>query len=222
MMNVTSHRLFRTRARDTLGRILLGHLDFATCLTLVSIILSVLAFVFTARGSLAAGVICLMYAGLCDLFDGFIARRTTRTKAQAAFGLQIDSIADMAAFGVAPAFIALQLGLTSPVEITAVIFYVCCAAMRLAFFNVHGTKGDGNRCFYTGVPVTYAALVFPVLLLFATAPNQPPLLWLVHGYFWVLGALFILRIPVRKPGGIFYVIFPIIAVVLTIFWGLRL
>jgi CDP-diacylglycerol--serine O-phosphatidyltransferase len=138
MMNVTSRRLFRTRARDTLGRILLGHLDFATCLTLASIILSVLAFVFTARGSLAAGVICLMYAGLCDLFDGFIARRTTRTKAQAAFGLQIDSIADMAAFGVAPAFIALQLGLRSPVEITAVIFYVCCAAMCLAFFNVHG------------------------------------------------------------------------------------
>jgi CDP-diacylglycerol--serine O-phosphatidyltransferase len=222
MMSVTSRPLFTTRARDTLGRILLGHLDFATCLTLASITLSVLAFVFTARGSLATGVLCFMYAGLCDLFDGFVARRTTRTKAQAAFGLQIDSIADMAAFGVAPAFIAVHLGLTSPVQITALIFYVCCAAMRLAFFNVHGTTDDGERRSYTGVPVTYSALVFPVLLLFATAPNEPPLLWLVHGYFWVLGALFVLRIPVCKPGGIFYVIFPIIAVVLTIFWGLRL
>jgi len=222
MMNVTSRRLFRTRARDTLGRILLGRLDFATWLTMACITLSVLAFVFTARGSLAAGVICFMYAGLCDLFDGFVARRTIRTKAHAAFGLQIDSIADMAAFGVAPAFIALHLGLNSPVEITALIFYVCCAAMRLAWFNVHGTTGDGNLRYYTGLPVTYSALVFPVLLLVATAPSEPPLLWLVHGYFWVLGVLFVLRIRVRKPGGIFYVIFPIVAVVLTILWGLRL
>ncbi len=222
MISVESGRLFRTRARDTVGRILLGHLDLATCLTLASITLSVHAVVLTARGSLATGVICFMYAGLCDLFDGFLARRTMRTKEQAAFGLQIDSIADMAAFGVAPAFIALHLGLSSPLEVTALIFYVSCAAMRLAFFNVHGTTEDGKRCFYTGVPVTYSALVFPVLLLFATAPNEPPILWLVHGYFWVLGALFVLRSPVPKPGGIFYVIFPVVAVVLTIFWGLRL
>jgi hypothetical protein len=44
---------------------------------------------------------------------------------------------------------------------------------------------------------------------------------MVHGYFWVFGALFVLRIPVPKPGGIFYVIFPVVAVVLTVFWGLR-
>jgi len=222
MMRIESSPLFRTRTRDTVGRILLGHLDLATCLTLASITLSVLAVVLTARGSLAAGVICFMYAGLCDLFDGFVARRTTRTKEQAAFGLQIDSIADMAAFGVAPAFIGLHLGLSSPVEMAALIFYVCCAAMRLAYFNVHGTTDDGERRFYTGVPVTYSALVLPVLLLFATAPNESPLLWLVHAYFWVLGALFVMRIPVRKPGGIFYVIFPVVAVVLTVFWSLRL
>ena len=222
MMSAESGLSFSARTRDAAGRILLGHLDPATCLTLAGVTLSVLAVVLTVRGSIAAGVICFMYAGLCDLFDGFVARRTTRTKEQAAFGLQIDSMADMAAFGVAPAFIALHLGLASPVEVMALIFYVCCAAMRLAFFNVHGTTEDGKRRYYTGVPVTYSALVFPVLLLFATAPNEPTLLWLIHGYFWVLGSLFILRIPVAKPGGIFYVIFPIVAAVLTIIWGLRL
>jgi CDP-diacylglycerol--serine O-phosphatidyltransferase len=213
---------FGTHARDTIGRILLGHLDLATCLTLASITLSVSAVVFTARGFLAIGVICLVYAGLCDLFDGFAARRAVRTKEQEAFGLQIDSIADMAAFGVAPAFIAVNLGLTSPVEVAALVFYVCCAAVRLAYFNVHGTTPEGERRYYTGVPVTYAALVFPILLLFATAPNEPPLSWLIQSYFWILGALFVLRIRIRKPGGIFYVIFPVVAIVLTVFWGLRL
>jgi CDP-diacylglycerol--serine O-phosphatidyltransferase len=163
-----------------------------------------------------------MYAGICDLFDGFIARRIKRTKEQAAFGLQIDSMADMAAFGVAPAVIALHLGLTSPFEVAALIFYVACAAMRLAFFNLHGTTQDGNRRFYTGLPVTYSALFFPVLLLFATTANEPPLLWLIQSYFWVLGALFVLRIPVLKPSGISYVIFPAVAVVFTVIWGLRL
>ena len=189
----------RTCARERLGHIVLGHLDLATCLTLVGLALSVLAVVFSARASLATAAICFMYAGLCDLFDGFIARRTTRTKEQAEFGLQIDSLADMAAFGVAPAVIALHLGLTSPIDVTALIFYVCCAAMRLAYFNMHGTMDDGKRRYYTGLPVTYSALVFPVLLLFATTSNEPPLLWLVQAYFWVLGVLFVLRIPVRKP-----------------------
>jgi len=214
-------RPFSQRARNVVRRIVLGHLDPAMGLTLTGLALSVLAVVFTARGFIAVGVICFLYAGLCDLFDGVIARRSTRTKEQAAFGLQIDSIADMAAFGVAPAYMAFHLGLTSPVEVAALIFYICCAAMRLAWFNVHGTTGDGIQQYYTGLPVTYSALVFPVLLLFATSPNEPPLLWMVHGYFWVFGALFVLRIPVPKPGGIFYVIFPVVAVVLTVFWGLR-
>lgn len=221
-MSGESGKLFRTRAGDRVGRIVLGHLDLATCLTLAGITLSVLAVVFTDRGSLAAGVICFMYAGLCDLFDGFIARRIKRTKEQTAFGLQIDSMADMAAFGVVPVFIALHLGLTSPLEVAALIFYVACAATRLAFFNLHGTTQDGNRRFYTGLPVTYSALIFPVLLLFATTANEPPLLWLIQSYFWVLGALFVLRIPVLKPSGISYVIFPAVAVVLTVIWGLRL
>jgi CDP-diacylglycerol--serine O-phosphatidyltransferase len=220
-MDDKTGRPFGQRIRNVVGRIVLGRLDPPTCLTLIGTALSVLAVVFTARGSLAVGVICFMYAGLCDLFDGYVARRMTRTKEQAAFGLQIDSIADMAAFGVAPAYMALLLGLASPIEIAALIFYVCCAAMRLAWFNIHGTTGDGKLRYYTGLPVTYSALVFPVLLLVATSPNEPPMVWLIHGYFWVLGALFVLRIPVPKPGGIFYVIFPVVAVVLTVFWGLR-
>jgi len=221
-MNSESNKALGTESRNQVGRVFVGHLDLATSLTLAGITLSVLAVVFTMHGSLAAGVICFMYAGLCDLFDGFIARRMARTKEQAVFGIQIDSMADMAAFGVVPAFLAMYIGLTSPVEVIALIFYVCCAAMRLAYFNVHGTIGDGERRYYTGVPVTYSALVFPVLLLFATAPNEPPSTWLIQAYFWVLGALFIMRIPVPKPGGVFYLIFPLVAFVLTILWGIRL
>ena len=89
----------------------------------------------------------------------------------------------MAAFGVVPVLLAMHIGLASLVEVVALIFYVCCAAMRLAFFNVHGTTDDGERRYYTGLPVTYSALVFPVLLLFATAPNEPPLLGLIQAYF---------------------------------------
>jgi CDP-diacylglycerol--serine O-phosphatidyltransferase len=222
MMSGESGQTIRTRAGNTAGRIVLGQLDLATCLTLANIALSVLAVVFTVRGSLAAGVILFMYAGLCDLFDGFVARRTIRTKEQAAFGLQIDSMADMAAFGVAPVLIALHLGLTSPLQVAALIFYVCCAAMRLAFFNLHGTTPDGNQRFYTGLPVTYSALVFPVLLLFATTVNEPPRLWLIQSYFWVVGTLFVLRIPVLKPSGVFYLVFPAVALVLTLIWSSRL
>ena len=78
-MSNETNQIFRIAPRDQVGRILLGHFDLATNLTLAGIALSVLAVVFTMRGSLAAGVICFMYAGLCDLFDGFVARRITQT-----------------------------------------------------------------------------------------------------------------------------------------------
>jgi len=221
-MNGTSDQRIPAGVHGTSGRLILGHFDPATWLTLAAIILSMLAVAYAARGATAIGVICFMYAGLCDLFDGVVARCKPRSRVQAEFGRQIDSIADMAAFGVAPVMIALHLGLTSASAIPAMVFYACCAALRLAYFNVHGTSGDGERRFYAGVPVTYAALVFPIVLLFAAAPNELPAAWMMQACFWVLGALFVLRIRVPKPTGIFYVIFPLVAVVLTVLWSLRI
>ena len=131
----------------------------------------------------------------------------------------LDTVADMASFGVAPAFILMHAGLDGPVEMAAILVYICCAGTRLAYFNSIATKTTGPVAFFTGLPVTYAAMIFPLVLYFCYSPasgevNALPL----HITLWVVAFLFILRVPLPKPRGILYVIFPVLALALTWLW----
>ncbi len=87
--------------------------------------------------------VLLIFAMLFDLMDGRVARLT---KTQSAFGLQIDSLADVISFGVAPALLVYQWVLNRlPVAglLTAFMF-VACAAIRLARFNVLSSNESGT------------------------------------------------------------------------------
>ncbi len=86
--------------------------------------------------------VLLLFAMMFDLLDGRVARMT---KTQSAFGLQIDSLADIISFGVAPAILVYQWVLHRfpvPGLITAFVF-VACAAIRLARFNVLSSSATG-------------------------------------------------------------------------------
>lgn len=86
--------------------------------------------------------VLLMFAMLFDLLDGRVARLT---KTQSAFGLQLDSLADLVSFGVAPALLVYQWVLhRHPIPGLIVAFlYVACAAARLARFNVLSSAPSG-------------------------------------------------------------------------------
>ncbi len=87
--------------------------------------------------------VLLIFAMLFDLMDGRVARLT---KTQSAFGLQLDSLADIVSFGVAPALLVYQWVLyRHPVAglLTAFLF-VACGAIRLARFNVLSSSDAGT------------------------------------------------------------------------------
>lgn len=86
--------------------------------------------------------ILLLFAMMFDLLDGRVARMT---KTESAFGLQLDSLADIVSFGVAPALLMYQWVLHRwqvPGLIVAFVF-VACAAARLARFNVLSSSTNG-------------------------------------------------------------------------------
>ena len=86
--------------------------------------------------------VLLIFAMLFDMMDGRVARMT---KTQSAFGLQIDSLADIISFGVAPAMLVYKWVLhRAPIPgiLTAFVF-VSCAAIRLARFNVLSSSATG-------------------------------------------------------------------------------
>src|SRR5690606_12393377 len=103
---------------------------------------------------------------LLDGLDGRVARMTRSTSE---LGEQLDSMADMVTFGVAPAFLAVQLvGVVSPLSLAEDMFdrfamvvafiYVACAALRLARFNIE-TKSDNvvDHLSFSGLPSPGAA-----------------------------------------------------------------
>lgn len=109
----------------------------------------------------------IVYSVLLDKLDGFFAKRL---KASSAFGAEFDSLADLVAFGLAPAMLVFH-GLRSlshswaldniPILIVGLSFYVLCAAWRLARYNVAQV---GLRGFFVGMPSTlsggWVALAF--------------------------------------------------------------
>lgn len=86
--------------------------------------------------------VLLIFAMLFDLMDGRVARMT---KTQSAFGMQLDSLADVISFGVAPAVLVYKWVLYRHVVLgtIAAFLFVACAAIRLARFNVISSSSSG-------------------------------------------------------------------------------
>ncbi|MBW2712909.1 MAG: CDP-diacylglycerol--serine O-phosphatidyltransferase [Deltaproteobacteria bacterium] len=94
------------------------------------------SIVMSTTGNFDHAAYGIIFAGLFDLFDGSVARMV---HAESAFGEQYDSLADVIGFGVAPAMLAFSAGGLHDlgrVGWVCAFFYVVCAALRLARFNV--------------------------------------------------------------------------------------
>lgn len=148
-------------------------------------------------------VLCLMISGLCDMFDGKVARTMDRTEAQKKFGIQLDSLADLVCFGVLPAVIGYSLGLTEWYFIILLVLFVLAALIRLAYFNVmeeeRQSKTAENRKEYEGLPVTNTALIIPFIYIFKFRIGES--FYLVYGaVLFLIACAFIIKFRVKKVG----------------------
>lgn len=102
----------------------------------------------------------IVFAMLFDMLDGRVARMT---KTQSAFGLQIDSLADVVSFGAAPALLVYEWTLKSlgTTGLAVAFLFVACGAVRLARFNVlsmgEGGKPTKPSKYIVGLPIPGAA-----------------------------------------------------------------
>lgn len=104
---------------------MLGVYDYTVVLTYVSLMVSIGGMMFAVNGHLHLGVMCLAISGLCDMFDGKIARtKKNRTEVEKRFGIQIDSLSDIVCFGVAPAVLCYCFGMRGVIGVAILMFYV--------------------------------------------------------------------------------------------------
>ena len=101
--------------------------------------------------------LAIFFAIFFDAFDGRVARMT---KTQSAFGVELDSLADVISFGAAPALLVYKWAL-APLGFVGFFLscsFAACGALRLARFNVLAQRGDkGPTRFFVGLPIPLAA-----------------------------------------------------------------
>jgi CDP-diacylglycerol--serine O-phosphatidyltransferase len=183
-------------------RKLLGYYNYTVVLTYVGMLIGFTGVTFAVENKIGQAVLCLMFSGICDMFDGTIASTRERNSREKGFGIQIDSLSDLICFGVLPAMIVYMANNKGYITYLVACAYVLCALIRLAYFNVleaeRQTVEEGSRKTYMGLPVTAIALILPACYLvirrwFIDAPA------IYTGMLLVVAALFISPIKIKKP-----------------------
>lgn len=147
----------------------------------------------TAGDQHAAGAL-IATSVIADTFDGRFARLFERTGEQRAIGVQLDSLSDAIAFGIAPALIwrPAGWGAMEGVWWVAVAAYTACAITRLAFYNVTHETARG----FVGLPVPVAALICATSLLFTPGPAA------LTALFATTAVAMVLPLTIPRPQGV--------------------
>lgn len=136
--------------------------------TVLNIFFGFLAVIQAVQNQFTLAISYIFFAAICDTLDGFMARLT---KSASEFGVELDSLADVVSFGVAPSFLLYQLFLHQygPIGTLVSAMPLIFGALRLARFNVQLVGYTKN--YFNGLPIPLASLTLISNILFFT-PKQ--------------------------------------------------
>ena len=147
----------RRRKGDRPMRFKRGVFLLPSMFTVANLFCGYACVVFSTQSDFDTAAVFIGIAMVLDTLDGFVARLT---KSSTAFGVQLDSLADVVSFGLAPAILAFTWGLWPLKRLgwAAGFIFVTAAAMRLARFNIQTTAATDKR-YFVGMPSPAAASV---------------------------------------------------------------
>ncbi|HMT00841.1 MAG TPA: CDP-diacylglycerol--serine O-phosphatidyltransferase [Candidatus Absconditabacterales bacterium] len=139
-------------------------MNLATFLTMANLFVGFFAILLVVNMSEFYALIMLPIAMVLDFFDGYVAR-TMRQESK--LGEQLDSLADMVSFGVAPALLIYAHSSQGFFVIIILLFFVGAGAYRLARFNAQKIQSYGSygaKKGYEGLPITINGIAIPILI----------------------------------------------------------
>lgn len=130
----------------------------------------------------------LPMALVCDVLDGYVAR--TQKGRQSVLGGDLDSLADVISFGVAPAVLGFTLGLRGGWDMVCLTYFVVCGVSRLARFNATAAEladaETGKVKYFEGTPIPTTILIVGVLAIAFRLDRIDGMLW--FGSYQIVGA----------------------------------
>ncbi len=143
--------------------------------------------------------VAIFFGSFFDAFDGRVARLT---RTQSEFGVELDSLADVISFGVAPAILVYKWALAGMGILGIIIsaIFAACGAIRLARFNVLAHAETGTQRYFVGLPIPLAAGMLVALVIALNslgAPGETVGLWPIAVLVLVLSFLMVSTIRYR-------------------------
>jgi len=185
---------------------------------------------FSAENTIVMGAHFIIFCTLLDKLDGFAARAFN---ASSDFGAQFDSLADLIAFGIAPAFMLLfayknmsanWYEANKVAVFAGAAVYVLCAAMRLAKYNA--MDSDSYPDYFSGMPSTFAGVVNAILMILLCKynffNNHPELLYFPLAIMIATGILMVSPIflpKLKKRKSKFINVFQLVNIVIVYIAG---
>lgn len=154
-------------------------------ITTASLFAGFFAIVAAMEGRFVAAAWAIFVSLILDGLDGRIARMT---HSSSSFGVQYDSLADLVAFGVAPALLVYLWALKPFKQFgwVAAFLFVVCGALRLARFNVQ--TGSMDPRYFNGLPIPAAAMVIATSIAFYYEIGE----WAPQRHVLILGMIYLL------------------------------
>tara|TARA_Y100000768_G_scaffold386833_1_gene376238 strand:+ start:2691 stop:3413 length:723 start_codon:yes stop_codon:yes gene_type:complete len=164
-------------------------------ITLLSLIAGISSIKFSIQGNWKLSVLMIMLAAFFDFFDGWMARKL---KKSSQFGAELDSLSDFISFGLAP---SLLINLCFTYELGRIgwifsLFYIVCAALRLARFNIENMREQSKTFFGIPSPAAAGILMIPFFMNFMNF-NIVNINLLILSSFLIIfaGTMMISRVP---------------------------
>ena len=191
----------------------IGKYNRSLIITYIGVAFALMGMNFALLNNLKVAMICMVIAGVCDLFDGKVARMCKRTEEEKLFGIQIDSLADMVGFVVFPVIIGYSVGLNAWYNILGYVLLVLAGITRLGFFNISvaETNKDEPVKTYSGLPVTSTSFLLP-LLWFVCEAFKGISFEVVYPFItYLIAFLFVFNFKIPKLKGKAYIVVAIVA-----------
>lgn len=154
---------------------------------------------FALESDFNLAIVCILFAGLCDVLDGMLARHL---QSESDLGAQLDSLSDFLSFGIAPGLlIYMSIFNQASIGAFAALAFIIFSCLRLALYNVRleesKTEDGEPDHFFIGIPTPVGAIlvVLPLTHSFMGYDWAYENLNFVAGYIILISGLLVSRIP---------------------------
>lgn len=182
-------------------KMIIGYYSKSVFITYLGVISGTIGMFLAFNHKITYALICLVISGICDAFDGKVARKCKRSNEEKSFGIQIDSLADMVSFVFLPITIFYGLGYTSWYNVIIFAMFTLGGVIRLGYFNVIADeKGkDGPVKYYSGLPVTSSAIIFPLVYILSHFTGNSEFMMIYTLTMAFTAVLYVLNFKLKKP-----------------------